>query len=187
MMHPEEKTISIDSAEPLVYDKRLAHAINFKFLPPITKSGRVYGIYRNLEQQGYDSFEKLTDEIGKLPTRSGADQSSQYVYRNNINDKRNPQTIQSLQADVRKSSKFQRLSIDIRNTSVENNMIGQFFEVKRFGNNKKLVKLDVIDRGIMRDDSDLNYPNKHVFFVGKVMTDNYGVNSFLNLFTLVFD
>ena len=46
MMHPAEKTIDIDSAEPLVYDKRLGHSINFQHLPPRTRSGKKYGNYQ---------------------------------------------------------------------------------------------------------------------------------------------
>jgi len=66
-------------------------------------------------------------------------------------------------------------------SSRQNNMIGQFFELN---NNNLLKKLDVIDFGIFETD-DVDFPSKHIFFIGKVFTDSNDTNTFVNLFVLI--
>ncbi len=67
-------------------------------------------------------------------------------------------------------------------TSKQNNIVAQFFEVS--GN--AISKLDVIDFGLFTVPGDSEYPTRHVFFVGKVFIDGFGASTFVNLFTLVF-
>lgn len=67
-------------------------------------------------------------------------------------------------------------------TSEVNNIMAQFFEI---GQNQ-LQKLDVIDFGEFTT-GDEDYPNKHVFFVGKVFSDDRGSDTFVNLFVMVFE
>lgn len=67
-------------------------------------------------------------------------------------------------------------------TSKQNNLVCQFFEASK----NSLSKLDVIDFGLFTSPTDLVYPTKHVFFVGKVFIDSTGTSTFVNLFTLVF-
>ena len=63
-----------------------------------------------------------------------------------------------------------------------NNLIGQFFEIGQ----SSFKKLDVIDFGeFVTEDED--FPEKHVFFVGKVYPDSKGSYTFVNMFTLVFE
>lgn len=64
-------------------------------------------------------------------------------------------------------------------TSKNNNIAAQFFET----NSDVAKKLDVIDFGRALTDDGV----KHIFFVGKVMIDNYGVQKFVHVFTLVFE
>ena len=75
-----------------------------------------------------------------------------------------------------------RQTINFDPTSSANKLVGQFFEV---GTNS-LKKLDVIDFG--------TYPTgtpgsgaAHVFFVGKVVVDEKGTDTFIHIFTLVFE
>lgn len=72
--------------------------------------------------------------------------------------------------------------INFTETSTQNNLIAQFFEKRVDG----LNKLDVIDFGEFST-SDPDFPNKHVFFVGKLFIDSFGAHTFVNLFTLIFD
>lgn len=65
-------------------------------------------------------------------------------------------------------------------TSRLNNVFCQFFEVT--GNDIK--KLDVIDFGTFPSGNGENF---HVFFVGKVFTDEIRRSTFINLFTLIFE
>jgi len=183
--HPENKTISLNSAEPIIYDKRLAHEQNYKFLPPKTKSGLPLASYRNLEQQGYEKFSDLTDEIGQMPKDDVVD-VREAIFRDRKITR--PSTIQSMtEVDNVIRGTYQSRLVKFDNTTIENNMMGQIFEVNNLGSNKKLLKLDIVDRGVFDDENDPLRPKKHVFFVGKVMTDSYGINSFINLFTLIFD
>lgn len=67
-------------------------------------------------------------------------------------------------------------------TSSTNRLLAQFFEL---GNNT-LTKLDVVDFGThMTGDND--HPNAHILFVGKVIIDEAGTQTFIHIFTLVFD
>ncbi len=72
--------------------------------------------------------------------------------------------------------------INFNPTSLQNNLVCQMFEVKQ----DLLQKLEVIDFGDIVTNDNL-YPDKHVFFVGKVFIDNYGAQTFVNMFTLVFE
>jgi hypothetical protein len=67
-------------------------------------------------------------------------------------------------------------------TSAQNNIIGQFFE---FSINS-FEKLSVVDYGEFADDDPFR-PGVRIFFVGKVKKDNDGSETFLNIFTVVFD
>jgi hypothetical protein len=67
-------------------------------------------------------------------------------------------------------------------TSISNNLIGQMFEV----NHRKLRKLDVVDFGAVRTNIP-GSPWAHIFFVGKVSVDENGTDTFIHLFTLVFE
>lgn len=67
-------------------------------------------------------------------------------------------------------------------TSRDNNVLCQIFEVTSGSMNK----LRMIDFGEF-EDSDPTSPGKHVFFAGKLFKDDLGQETFINLFTVVFD
>lgn len=73
-------------------------------------------------------------------------------------------------------------TIRFHKTSRSNNIVGQFFEIGQ----TEFKKLDVIDFGEFRVD-DPNFPEKHVFFVGKIFPDVKGMFTFVNMFTLIFE
>lgn len=64
-------------------------------------------------------------------------------------------------------------------TSKVNNLACQLFEL----DNGQMSKLDIIDFG------EFNSQNgtKHIFYAGKVYTDSFGAQTFVNLFTLMFE
>ena len=87
-------------------------------------------------------------------------------------------TIEELNDDLKG---FEKKTIYFTETSTQNNLFCQFFEV---GGNV-MSKLDVIDFGTFQNkDSILPV---HVFYVGKVFTDDFGAHTFVNMFTLVFE
>jgi hypothetical protein len=71
-------------------------------------------------------------------------------------------------------------TIQILKSSVQTNLFGQFFEIS----DDVVKKLDVIDFGDFPPDN--KGIVRHVFFVGKIMTDGSNTTTFVNLFTLVF-
>lgn len=64
-------------------------------------------------------------------------------------------------------------------TSKLNNLACQFFELQ----NGQMSKLDVIDFGEFNTQTG----TKHIFYAGKVFTDSYGAQTFVTLFTLMFE
>jgi hypothetical protein len=66
-------------------------------------------------------------------------------------------------------------------TSNQNNIFSQFFEVA----NGEIKKLTVIDFGIFPAKNESG--KKHVFFIGKTYSDDFGAVTFVHLFTLIFD
>ena len=64
-------------------------------------------------------------------------------------------------------------------TSRNNRISAQFFELTSLS----VKKLDVIDYGKVTTNDGI----KHVFFVGKIMIDDYDVQKFIHIFTLVFE
>ena len=59
-------------------------------------------------------------------------------------------------------------------TSIQNNLVGQFFEQ----NYDTLKKLDLVDYGRHRT-GDPNHPTAHIYFAGKVTVDEKGTDTFI--------
>jgi hypothetical protein len=77
---------------------------------------------------------------------------------------------------------FSVVNFDFSETSRRNNIIVQFFEQDMGG----VEKLSVIDFGEFSDD-DPQSPGKRVFYVGKIMRDGTGAETFLCIFTVILD
>ena len=77
----------------------------------------------------------------------------------------------------------QRLDIKIQDTSLENDMVVQLFEVTPIG----VTKLDAVDFGEVFDPTDRERPQKRIVFFGKVFLDDTETATYANLFTVVFD
>ena len=96
-----------------------------------------------------------------------------------------PMTFQDIEDELGVNSKFRRTyvaDINFEETSIDNNLVCQVWEVS----SGSLNKLRVIDFGEF-EDSDPFSPGKHVFFVGKLKSDDSAQNTFMNMFTVVFD
>lgn len=77
---------------------------------------------------------------------------------------------------------MQLLDVKFTDTSRDNNLVAQVFEFSSTG----IEKLSIIDFGEF-DDNDPYSPGKRVFFVGKLYRDANGAETFMNIFTVVFD
>ena len=74
------------------------------------------------------------------------------------------------------------LNVTFPETSKDNNLVCQVFEVC----SGSVDKLRVIDFGEFEDEDPFS-PGKHVFFIGKLFNDDGGEDTFINIFTVVFD
>ena len=72
--------------------------------------------------------------------------------------------------------------INFTTTSINNNILGQFFSVNVVNN--QLEKLAIIDVG---EFSVKNKNNPHLFFAGKIYRDSVGSLTFVNIFTIVLE
>lgn len=75
--------------------------------------------------------------------------------------------------------KGQSVDIEFTNTSRNNNILSQLFEIRE----GDIFKLDIIDYG----DYQINeFSTKRVFFAGKLFVDMFGTHTFAHIFTLMF-
>lgn len=160
--NPGHFSAHIDHTESLFNDVRLGHVKNFKYLPPINK----------FDDQSVDK----TDYRNTSQNQLGH-------YRPWGRTHLHPLTYRQIKHEL---NYYEELgyckTINIDPTSRDNRLVVQFFEK----NYNQLIKLDVIDYGRLRT-GDPHAPLAHVFFVGKLMTDNNETNSFIHIFTLIFD
>lgn len=93
---------------------------------------------------------------------------------------RAPVTLQELLQDL-EGKEFQE--IEFVETSRENNLVIQPFEFIDSGGIRKLC---IVDYGEFPDE-DIASPGKRVFFVGRLLKDSNGFDTFVNIFTVIMD
>ena len=156
---------SINNIESLFADKRMSHVPNYKYLPPVNKP-RIgssltmpLGIYPHFGQQPIFEFNDLKKDLQKI------EDTGYYS------------------------------DVSFTETSRANRIVGQFFEIA----DGQVTKLDVIDFGIFTMTNDQlsqadilkaetegrTISTRHVWFVGKLITDDNGSDTFVNMFTLI--
>jgi len=183
---PNECNINLNAIEPLFLDKRLAHLPNFKFLPPITKSGEALAIganaYQDLNEGEILKYEDLIDELGKTWS-AASDEYSKAL------DPFNTETKEFMLSENFNEESLEiakpRVVINFDETSLQSNIIAQVFEAN--DKNSTFQKLDIIDFGVFYDKESPARPGKHVFFVGKVYLDDNSMPTFVSLFTIIMD
>lgn len=96
-----------------------------------------------------------------------------------IGQRSTPLTFEQLSEDIR--NKDSRI-VEFSSNSLRSNLVCQVFEIKQ----DRLMKLDVIDFGDHMI-NDPGFPDKRVFFIGKVFIDSFGTQTFVNMFTIIFE
>ena len=169
--------VDIDAIEPVYLDKRLGHLPNFKFLPPTDKKGTSIGNFINLNEKEIFDFNDLVKELGPLTVEELLHSANPYEYSDG--------STLALNTDKPSGKRIPKEShtFSFINTTESNNIMMQMFEIS----NNSLLKLDAIDFGEFFVENDPKRPNKHVFFIGKVINDSFGSPTFINLFTMVLD
>lgn len=147
----------IGNMPSLISDEKLNNVINFQYLPPINKV--------------QDSSIDKTDETKVAPFLIG-----DYARLNPFDD----YSQSDLEEDLAESEAngFKK-TFKFGPTSLKNMMVTQFFELSK----EELKKLDVIEYGSYKREGSI----RQVFFVGKVLVDEYESDTFVRLFTLVFE
>ena len=87
-------------------------------------------------------------------------------------------TFDQIKSDVRNKD---FISVTFEKTSRDNNLLCQWFE----SSPDNFEKLSIVDFGEFDDDNDITTPPKRVFFVGRIIKDKTGVETFLNIFTII--
>lgn len=186
---PHSETINVNDAEPFFLDAKLTHLPNFQFLPPKNSDGSNYGTYediRSLKREtlndikkslGFEGFSDVLPDEGIRKRRSSAamrtDKVGDFDVVNRV----------SLNSPYKSNFK-QYKTVYFDKTSDQNNLIMQMFED---GPDAKLVKLDLIDAGSFIDNNSPFYPEKRVFYAGKIYMDDLDTPTFINIFTIIFE
>jgi hypothetical protein len=160
--NPNQYAAHISALDSIFADPRFASVPNFMYLPPVNKVT--------------DTSVDLTDHRATSQYHLG-----QYLPwgRTHVFGVSYAQVAYELQY-YEKLGCMRQVNFDP--TSLDNNLVGQFFE-RSFDT---LKKLDVVDFG-RHATGNPSSPTAHVFFVGKVQVDEKGTDTFLHLFTLVFE
>jgi|GEM_PF-4681672 len=143
---------SINLADSIFFDKRFSNLPQFKFLPPVAKTGGQtveIGNFKNIKSFNSYTYQDIKEET--LGTES---------------------------APVK-----QRAEFEIVNSSMQNDMVIQMYEVNADG----VLKLDAVDYGNVIDTTDRQRPLKRIIFYGKVFLDDTETVTYVNLFTVVID
>jgi len=151
------QTRLINDLPSLFNDKVFNKSLNFSYLPPINK------LDNNLiEKSDIDVIE--ANKIGDY-SRFG-----EYDEYTNI----------ELEDDLQELEKLgYKKTINFNPTSLNNKLVSQIFEI----NNSDMKKLDVVEYGSYR----YNDTVKQAYFVGKVFMDDNGTQTFVRMFTIVFE
>ena len=80
---------------------------------------------------------------------------------------------------------FEKENVEFQflDTSRENNLVMQLLETKPDG----VEKLALIDFGEFPSETDPDSAGRHVYFAGKIFEDGNGMQTFVNMFTVVFE
>lgn len=151
---------NVNTVDSLFNDEKLRNVINFKYLPPIKKTNL------DIDKSNMEQIKGFNLLIGDYPPFGPIEELK---YSN-------------LKQELKKYESSSK-TITFDPTSRDNDIIAQFFEIT----NSEVKKLDVIDYGRVNDTSLNSNSTSHIFFVGKVVTDDNGSNCFIHLFTLVFE
>lgn len=152
----------LNSIDSLFNDDKLSRTENFMYLPPIVKTSPAVAPNKS----DIADLKRKNLLLGNYP--SWGDNESRLDYT-------------SLQKQL---SGYQFRDVSMVETSVNNSVMAQLFEVSKDG----VRKLDVIDFGdlpITSTDESRGDKTK-VFFAGKVYVDDRGTTCFVNMFTLMF-
>ena len=187
---PHSETINVNDAEPFFLDSKLTHLPNFDFLPPVNVDGSKYGTYEDIRSLKRETLMQIKRSLGfsgfedSLGGSFRKRRSSANFRTDKIGDFEviNRKSLKSPSSAASELKQYQVVYFD--KTSDQNNLIMQIFED---GPDAKLVKLDIIDAGSFFDKTSKFYPEKRIFYAGKIFMDDFNTPTFINIFTIIFE
>ncbi len=186
---PHRETINVNDAEPFFLDSKLSHLPNFTFLPPINKDGTPYGSYEDIRSLKRETLNDIKNELGSqgfvdyLEEEGVRKRRSRSGFRTDMVGDFDVVNRKKLKSPVSRDYR-QYKTVYFDKTSDQNNLIMQIFED---GPGSKMIKLDIIDAGSFYDPSSKLYPEKRIFYAGKVYFDDYNTPTFINIFTIILE
>lgn len=167
---------SLDKLPDFLSDPKFSNSINFKFLPPIKK------IPKGSKVSSYTTSELTTNfGLGVYIPQSPVDSITYSDIQNGFLSTINAGNYNGLKKSKDVIGTLQEILLE---TPIQSTKIAsQFFEISK---DSKLKKLDVLDLGDLPTENP-DRPKAKIIFVGKVFKDSLGRDTFLHIFTFVFD
>jgi len=186
---PHSETINVNDAEPFFLDSKLTHLPNFDFLPPVNTDGSNYGQYEDIRSLKRETLNDIKKYLGNEGFRDTNKESGIRLRKSNSRMRTDKVGDFDVINRVSLSSPYdnsfkQYKTVYFDKTSDQNNLIIQMFED---GPDSKLIKLDIIDAGSFVDKDSELYPEKRVFYAGKIFIDDFNTPTFINMFTIIFE
>jgi len=164
--NPAQYTTHVNTLDSIFSDPRFSHLPNFKYLPPINKVIDE----SSLGDWGIQDVNKVSFLGSYVPWGIYT-----WFWFSALR-------YEQIAFELRCYEAWGYMKqINFDPTSTTNNLVGQFFEQ----NYDTLKKLDIVDYGRHRT-GDPEHSTAHIYFVGKVTVDEKGTDTFIHLFTLVF-
>lgn len=171
---------NLNSMPNIFGDVRFSHLPNFRYLPPVNTSRQgetptPIGIYPYIGPQNV--MEKIKGGGSFFGQESQGISISEAEQLRELD-------LSELEAHL---EHLQNLEFGFADTSRDNNIVAQIFDLNTPNNEEGHVeKLSIIDYGEFPD-NDPESPGKHIYFVGKIRPDENGCQTFMNIFTIVID
>lgn len=186
---PHSETINVNDAEPFFLDSKLTHLPNFDFLPPVNTDGSNYGQYEDIRSLKRETLNDIKKYLGNEGFRDTNKESGIRLRKSNSSMRTDKVGDFDVINRVKLTSPYdnsfkQYKTVYFDKTSDQNNLIIQMFED---GPDSKLIKLDIIDAGSFFDKDSEFYPEKRVFYAGKIFIDDFNMPTFINIFTIIFE
>ena len=186
---PHGEEINVNDAEPFFLDSKLSHLPNFDFLPPVNVDGSRFGRFNDIRSLKRRTLRDIKRDLGKKGFQDNLREDGPRRRRSRSSFRTDK--VGDFDVINRRKLKSPNIS-DLRQyktvyfdkTSDSNNLVMQIFEDSP---GSKMTKLDIIDAGSFYDRRSEQYPEKRVFYVGKVYFDDFNTPTFINIFTIIFE
>lgn len=151
---------TLNSIDSIFNDDRFSNLDNFRYLPPIVNTSDSIAP----DKSNVDFLKSLNVILANYPP---------------LGDNKLKLTHSQLLNEL---NDYKEQKISFIETTRQNNILCQIFEVNKLG---EVRKLDIVEFGDSRDENPSDLLNDRVYFVGKTFTDDRGTTCYVNMFTLI--